>query len=160
MADKTVVVGIAEMSMIRGSGKIATYALGSCVGVCLYDCKNKIAGMVHILLPSSSDAIERSNPYKFADSGCDHLLRRMVYAGAQQSFITAKIVGGATMFAVKGPMEGIGDRNVRAVKAALRALKVRIIAEDTGASYGRSVVMDAATGKLTIHTVGHGTVIL
>lgn len=160
MTDKPVVVGIAEMSVVRESGKIATYALGSCVGVCLYDCKNRVAGMVHILLPSSSDAIERSNPCKFADSGCEHLLRRMAYAGAQQNYITAKIVGGATMFAVKGPMEGIGDRNVRAVKEALRALKVRIIAEDTGACYGRSVVMDAATGKLSIHTVGHGTVVL
>lgn len=37
MADKTVVVGIAEMEVVRDSGKIATYALGSCVGVCLYD---------------------------------------------------------------------------------------------------------------------------
>ena len=49
MADKTVVVGIAEMEVVRDSGKIATYALGSCVGVCLYDYKNKVAGMVHIL---------------------------------------------------------------------------------------------------------------
>ena len=44
MADKTVVVGIAEMEVVRDSGKIATYTLGSCVGVCLYDYKNKVAG--------------------------------------------------------------------------------------------------------------------
>lgn len=108
MADKPVVVGIAEMEVVRDSGKIATYALGSCVGVCLYDYKNKVAGMVHILLPSSSDAIERSNPCKFADSGCKYLMQRMLLNGARQSFVTAKIVGGATMFAVKGPMQGIG----------------------------------------------------
>ena len=160
MADKTVVVGIAEMEVVRDSGKIATYALGSCVGVCLYDYKNKVAGMVHILLPNSSAAIERSNPCKFADSGCEYLLQRMLFRGAQQSFVTAKIVGGATMFAVKGPMQGIGDRNVQAVKQALNAMNVCIIAEDTGDRYGRSVVMDAATGRLTIHSVGHGTVIL
>lgn len=116
--------------------------------------------MVHILLPNSSAAIERSNPCKFADSGCEYLLQRMLFRGAQQSFVTAKIVGGATMFAVKGPMQGIGDRNVQAVKQALHSMNVCIIAEDTGDRYGRSVVMDAATGRLTIHSVGHGTVIL
>ena len=84
----------------------------------------------------------------------------MLFRGAQQSFVTAKIVGGATMFAVKGPMQGIGDRNVQAVKQALNSMNVCIIAEDTGDRYGRSVVMDAATGRLTIHSVGHGTVIL
>lgn len=160
MVDKPVVVGIAQMRVVKSPGKIATYALGSCVGVCLYDPLRQIAGMVHILLPRSSDAIERTNPDKFADTGCVHLMQRMLAMGASRGIITAKIVGGATMFAVKGPMEGIGDRNVQAVKEALAAMRVRIVAEDTGADYGRSVVMDAETGKLTIHTVGHGTVIL
>ena len=113
MADKTVVVGIAEMEVVRDSGKIATYALGSCVGVCLYDYKNKVAGMVHILLPNSSAAIERSNPCKFADSGCEYLLQRMLFRGAQQSFVTAKIVGGATMFAVKVPCRASGTEMCR-----------------------------------------------
>ena len=152
MVDKPVVVGIAQMRVVKSPGKIATYALGSCVGVCFYDHLNR--------LPKSSDAIERSNPDKFADTGCVHLMKRMLAMGASRGIITAKIVGGATMFAVKGPMEGIGDRNVEAVKEALASMRVRIVAEDTGANYGRSVVMDAETGKLTIHTVGHGTIIL
>ena len=57
MADKPVVVGIAEMEVVRDSGKIATYALGSCVGVCLYDYKNKVAGMVHICLLYTSRCV-------------------------------------------------------------------------------------------------------
>ena len=102
--NEVITIGIADAAIARQPCILVTYALGSCVGVCLYEKKRRIGGMVHILLPNSSAAIERSNPCKFADSGCEYLLQRMLFRGAQQSFVTAKIVGGATMFAVKGPM--------------------------------------------------------
>ena len=31
------IVGIADMKMARDSGMLVTYALGSCIGICLYD---------------------------------------------------------------------------------------------------------------------------
>ena len=46
-------VGIADLNVVKYPDVLATYALGSCVGICLYDHKAKIAGMAHILLPSS-----------------------------------------------------------------------------------------------------------
>ena len=48
---KPVVVGIADMKIINDGGKIITYALGSCIGICLYDPKLKLAALVHIMLP-------------------------------------------------------------------------------------------------------------
>ena len=36
MKDK-LVVGIADMKMAQHSGELITYALGSCIGICLYD---------------------------------------------------------------------------------------------------------------------------
>ena len=92
------VVGIAEGRVTRGDGELATYALGSCIGVCLYDRPRHIAGLVHILLPSRALAVERTNPYKFADSGIEELIRTMERLGAVRAAITAKLVGGAQMF--------------------------------------------------------------
>ena len=74
-------VGIGDACIIKMPDVLVTYALGSCVGVCLYDFRNHIAGMVHILLPSRHD-IQNSNEYKFADSGISKLLEQMLQQGA------------------------------------------------------------------------------
>ena len=50
-------VGIADLNVVKYPDVLATYALGSCVGICLYDHKAKIAGMAHIMLPSTNRAI-------------------------------------------------------------------------------------------------------
>ena len=56
-----IVVGIAEgKTAIRGQALIS-YALGSCVGVCLYDTKNKIAAMAHVILPDRQHSVNREN---------------------------------------------------------------------------------------------------
>ena len=64
------------------------------VSVCLTE-RIIIAGMAHILLPHQEDAIDRQNPYKFADRGCEELLRAMTACGAGREYITAKLAGGA-----------------------------------------------------------------
>lgn len=76
-------VGIGDACIIKMPDVLVTYALGSCVGVCLYDFRNHIAGMVHILLPSRHD-IQNSNEYKFADSGISKLLEQMLQQGANK----------------------------------------------------------------------------
>ena len=77
MKNSPVIVGIAQAGVAKRPRELITYALGSCVSICLFDRKNYIAGMAHILLPHQEDAIDRQNPYKFADRGCEELLRAM-----------------------------------------------------------------------------------
>ena len=36
------IVGIADMKMAKDSGMLVTYALGSCIGICLYDPLKKL----------------------------------------------------------------------------------------------------------------------
>ena len=48
MSEKQSVVGIADMKICRGPGKLITYALGSCIGICFYDPMIRLGGMVHI----------------------------------------------------------------------------------------------------------------
>ena len=48
----------------------------------------------------------------------------------------------------------VGKRNVEATKKKLASLGIRLIAEDTGESYGRTIEFYPETGELLIKRVG------
>jgi len=160
MRNDTVLVGIAEGKVIRKPGILVSYALGSCIGICLWDRGAGVAGMVHILLPSRRDSLDQTNPCKFADSGTGFLLESMIRAGAYQGRITAKIAGGARMFPANGASEAVGERNIKAARKSLEQLGIPLLAEDTGKDYGRTIRFDAETGQLEIKTVKRRTIVI
>ena len=149
-------VGMADMNVCASPDSIITLGLGSCVGLVLYDPSTKICGMVHVMLPDSKSIGVGNNLAKFADTGIPELVRRLEKMGALRSRMVAKIAGGATMFSFqsKSELTGIGDRNVAATKAALKALNIPILAEDTGANYGRTVTFNPETGDYEVKAVG------
>ena len=49
--NSNLIVGISECK-VADKGVITTYALGSCVGVSLYDATTKVGGLIHIMLPT------------------------------------------------------------------------------------------------------------
>lgn len=155
-----IIVGIAEGKIARGDQMLISYALGSCVGICLYDWKNHIAGMAHIILPGRSNSVNQKNAYKFADDGVRTLIHEMESRGAQHSKIIAKISGGARMFQTQGVRWEIGEQNVRAVKETLLEEHVRIVAEDTGKNYGRTVTFYASDGRVEVSSMKHQMKIL
>ena len=144
---KPVVVGIADMKMVNGDAKVITYALGSCIGICLYDPKLKLAALVHIMLPLNMEA-GRKNPLKYADTGIRETLKAMQAKGAMKSRITAKCAGGAKMFEVagKGALGNIGQRNIESVHTILKMEGIHLVAEDVGGGVARTLTFDAATG--------------
>ncbi len=61
---------MADLNTINAPpGLLTTIGLGSCVGIALYDKQNKIAGLAHIMLPSSKEIKNNENKAKFADTG-------------------------------------------------------------------------------------------
>lgn len=149
-------VGMADLKVCRAPDAVTTLGLGSCVGVALYDKASKIAGLVHVMLPDSTQVRQNQNRAKFADTGIDYLIEQMVKAGANKRNLTAKIAGGAQMFAFNGnsDMLRVGERNVEAVKKKLQAIGIRILAEDTGLNFGRTVEFYPETGDFVIKSVG------
>ncbi len=150
-------VGIAEGGVVGHPDKIATLGLGSCVGVTLYDEKRRIGGMVHVMLPSTELARgDNFNKAKFADSAVPDLLGQMIRSGADQRHLKAKLAGGAQMFSYGGEdsLLKIGARNVEACKKALSALRIPIVAEDTGGSWGRTIELCTGTGMLEVRSIG------
>lgn len=155
-----ITVGISDLNVVTKPDRLITYALGSCVGVCLYDMKAGVAGMAHIMLPSSEQCIQNNNKMKFADTAIVLLISKMEQLGASRLRMTAKIAGGAQMFKVDttyGAGENImniGRRNVAAVKQKLAEVNIRISAEDTGKNYGRTVEFFSETGILRVRSIG------
>ena len=93
-------VGMADLNICKAPDVITTLGLGSCIGLVFYDPVSKVGGMVHYMLPDSTKVRNNSNIAKFADTGIDELLRRVIAAGANKGRLIAKIAGGAKMFEV------------------------------------------------------------
>lgn len=149
-------VGMADMNVCTPPNAITTLGLGSCVGVVLYDPKTKISGMVHVMLPDSTIIKNNENPAKFADTGIRDLIDRLCRMGTMRSGLVAKIAGGAQMFAFNtdNDMLKVGQRNVEATKRILAGYGIRIIAEDTGDHYGRTIEFYPETGELHVKAIG------
>lgn len=148
----TLSVGISDLKVARDPDILVTFALGSCVGICLFDSGAKVAGLSHILLPDSKQMPGNTTPMKFADSAIPLLIKKMEAMGARAPMLKAKIAGGAQMFASmsNASIANIGARNVIAVKETLMRLRIPIIAEDTGANYGRTLYFSATDFSITI----------
>ncbi|MBR1420832.1 MAG: chemotaxis protein CheD [Selenomonadaceae bacterium] len=151
-------VGMADYKVGRSPSILISYGLGSCIGVSLYDPVSKIGGLLHIMLPDSRQARASDNPAKFADTGLPLMLNDVLAQGANKSRLVAKLAGGAQMFAFANATDimKVGTRNVEAVKQVLRTMGIKLLAEDTGGNYGRTVQIDLSNGVYKVKTIDRG----
>ena len=142
----------------RDEQTLTTIGLGSCVAIMLYDAVARVGGLAHVLLPSESMARDRSNPAKFPTSAVALMLAEMTRLGADARRVSAKLVGGASMFASLMPAAGIniGERNVAAARQALAERGVPIVAEDVGSDHGRSVYFRLQDGRVEVRSLKKG----
>ena len=145
-------VGMADLNVCKSPDGITTLGLGSCVGICIRDPVAKIGGLAHAMLPDSRQIENNSNRAKFADTGIEDLVKKILAMGGRK----AKIAGGAQMFAFqnKSDMVRVGERNVEASKKKLRELGIPLKAQDTGLNYGRTIIFYPETGDLIIRSAG------
>lgn len=151
-------VGMADYKVGRYPASLISYGLGSCVGIALYDPATKIGGLAHIMLPDSKQARSTENPAKFADTALPKMLDDLLKLGAGKTRLTAKIAGGAQMFSFTNTTDimRVGERNAEAVRAILKQLDIRLLADDTGGNYGRTVELKLDTGVFRVKTIDKG----
>jgi len=157
MAD-LIKVGMADYKVGRSPSTLISYGLGSCIGISLYDPIRKIGGLLHIMLPDSTQARASDNPAKFADTGIPLMINDVVALGASKARLVAKIAGGAQMFAFSNATDvmKVGSRNAESCKHILKRNGIKVIAEDTGGTYGRTVSIDLSTGLYKVKTIDRG----
>ena len=158
MNNNTIPVGISDYKTSKSPDTLVTYALGSCIGIALYDSLSHVGGLSHIMLPSSSLRANGviDDRMKYADTAIPDLITELVRLGANKSSLKAKIIGGANMFNMTGTsfVDTIGERNIEAVRQILEKMGIPLVAEDVGANYGRTVYFKLDDGKVRIQSLG------
>jgi len=157
MLKKTITVEIGDAKMSSDVTRIlATYSLGSCIGVCLYCSANQVGGMLHYLLPDSSMNPKRAqeNPFLYADTGMKVLLEALAEKGIKKNQIKVTVAGGAQRLKVTAEGFDIGKRNYLAIRKILWKNGMFINSEDVGGDRPRTLYMGIADGSVIIKSDG------
>ena len=148
---KVINVGVGELA-VSASPDILKTILGSCVGIAIYSPRDKVGGLLHIMLPRLNNG--DMNRTKYANSGIPELITIIEGKyGVNRRHMAAKIAGGANMFSLKktaAPLFDIGPNNITAVRYCLNELNIPITGEDVGLNYGRRVEFHIESGRMVI----------
>ncbi len=149
------VVGMADLQLSASPDeRLVTYALGSCLGITVWDPVARVGGMLHVMLPASSIDAEKAarNPAMFVDTGVPLLFKESYKLGARKERLVVRVVGGAHQAEREDADQfQIGKRNLLALRKLLWRNNVLVRAEDVGGSrVSRTVYLDAATGALRV----------
>lgn len=150
-----VLVSTGEFAIADHPSVLLTPALGSCVGVAIWDATRMRGALAHVMLPSPGVALKDGNPDRFATVVLPKMVALLGEGLVLKRFV-AKIAGGAAMFKGDTQMASIGDRNVEEVKKQLALLRVPVIAEDTGGSHARTMEFHLDTGLVVVRSYLYG----
>jgi chemotaxis protein CheD len=153
VSEKAVKVDMAQFRVGESPMRIMTMALGSCLGIVLYDPQARIGGLAHAMHPRRTRVKNNMNRAKFVDSVIPLLVERMLQWGARRDKIVAKIFGGARMFdgfdGCRGLLQ-IGDENIAAAREVLAQLGIPLVAECVGGASGRTIILDVSDGSVLV----------
>ncbi len=156
MLKRRIIVNVSDARVSDNSSDVlATYSLGSCIAVCLYDPAINIGGMLHYQLPDSKMDPERARnmPCMFADTGLKMLVEKLATMGAKKKRMQVIIAGGASMDT--GPKGfDIGKRNHLAFRKIMWKNGMFVDSEDVGGVSPRNMYMNIADGAVTVRSNG------
>lgn len=154
--DGRVIVGVADMGVANDSNlEVITYALGSCIGVTIYDPIVKIGGMLHFMLPSAKVSPEKavSNPLMFGDLGIPILFKSCYEKGAKKENLIVCAAGGAEILDDDGNFK-IGSRNRTMLRKLFWKNNILLSADDTGGTISRTFSLRMSDGQVCVRTKG------
>jgi chemotaxis protein CheD len=150
-------VGIADLKFASSAeDTIITYALGSCLGITVYDPVMHVGGMLHVMLPASTvnPTKAQTNPLMFVDTGVPKLFLESYKLGAKKERLVVNVAGGAAQRNEDQDQFQIGKRNILTLRKLLWKNGVIIKSEDTGGQVSRTMSLDVKTGSVTIRVNG------
>jgi len=156
------IVGIADLKISKQPDDvIVTYALGSCLGVAIFDPVAGVGGMLHVMLPMSTidPTKAQDNPCMFVDTGVPKLFHQCYEAGAKRDRLVIKVAGGANL---NGTMEDrfeIGKRNFLVFRKLLWRNGLLLASHDVGGHHSRTMALYLADGQTTVKVNGVETVL-
>jgi chemotaxis protein CheD len=152
-------VGVGDCKVSNAADiALATYALGSCIALAIYDPVAAVGGLLHFMLPESSlnPAKASENPFMFADTGIPLMFHTAYRAGAEKRRLVVWAAGGAQVMD-EGGVFNIGKRNNLALRKILWKAGVMIHGEEVGGTTARTVRLEVATGRFIVSGPGMET---
>jgi chemotaxis protein CheD len=150
--NNTLSVGISDCIVSRDPNAVlSTHALGSCVGVLIYDPVAHVGGLLHYMLPDSSmDPVKgQQTPFMFADTGIPLMFHTAYHAGAHKERLLVTVLGGAQIISNSDTFN-IGKRNLLAVRKILWRAGVMVQHEDVGGTAPRTARLEIGTGRISV----------
>jgi chemotaxis protein CheD len=150
------VIGIAEMIVSTAAQDyLVTYALGSCIGVTVFDEVAGVGGLLHLMLPQAALSPERAaeHPLMCADTGLPMLFHEAYRLGAKKERLVVTAAGGASV-ALAPSEQGVGQRNITMLRKLLWKNGVLLRRHDLGGGAPRTLALDLASGSVVLSTAG------
>ena len=149
------VVVVADMKLGKAGDVLVTHALGSCLGLMVYDPEARVGALLHAMLPLSKINPEKAanNPYMFVDLGVPKMFKELYCLGGEKSRLVVKAAGCGQPLG-KNEIFKIGERNFTILKKLLWKNNVLLAADDVGGPSGRTVHFDISTGEVQISSNG------
>ncbi len=151
-----IVVGVGEVGVSNNPGALlTTYALGSCLGVTIFDPVTRTGGLLHTMLPDSSINLTkaRQQPGMFMDTGLPALFRAAYGLKADKHRVQICVAGGAQVMD-QGAVFNIGQRNYAAFAAIIREHGLKLQAEHVGGLVSRTMTLNLANGEVRLKIGG------
>ena len=147
-------IGVAEMKISGDSPDLLiTYALGSCLGITVFDIRLRRAGLLHCMLPDSS--IDRNkavgNPCMYIDTGMKVLLDDFFRIGSRKKNLIIRVAGGSSSKVNEDEdFFQIGRHNFVSLRKYLWNEGLLLKAYDVGGYDSRTVTLEVENGKMLI----------
>ncbi|MGQ9695849.1 MAG: chemotaxis protein CheD [Thermodesulfobacteriota bacterium] len=159
---KNIIVGISDMKITADPQvNLITYALGSCLGVTLYDPVTKVGGLLHFMLPESRiDPLKAKKcPWMFADTALPLFFEEFYKLGGVRERMKVKVAGGSKILD-DSEFFSIGKRNYLTLRKILQLNNVPLNGEDIGGQGNRTMTLEISTGKVFVKISGNGVRVL
>lgn len=155
--------GIGEIVSGKSPDTLSATALGSCIGLVLYDPFLKFGVLAHIALPSVENSIKKAKqkavifPGRYADVAINKAIKIIKQQGAMN--IRAKIAGGSKIFDIDvhaGKKPHIGKRSLMKVEYDLKKHNIRIESKDVDGPWSRTIQFFPENGMMMIKKTSLG----
>ncbi len=149
------VIAVGDMKVGRSGDLLVTHALGSCLGLMIYDPAAQVGGLLHAMLPLSKINPEKAqaNPFMFVDIGVPSLFKAVYNKWGEKQRLIIKAAGCGNPIG-NSEMFKIGDRNFTVLKKLLWKNNVMLTGQDTGGTDARTVNFALASGQTILSSKG------
>lgn len=157
-AHTAIVIGVGDMHVTSDpAATLITYALGSCLGIAVYDPVARVGGMLHAMLPRSEIDLSkaRTKPAVFVDTGVPALFRACYEQGASKHRLVVKVAGAATANGTSSDHFQIGRRNVLMARQLFWKNNVFVHGQDVGGTLSRTMSLHVGSGAVVIRVAGN-----